>query len=94
MALRGSTELQRLIRVWLRLGYPRRQAERFAREDVRVSAIWRTQGMTQADVDRALAKLRGVRDLFIVDEQGRIRPADADPPSTRKRKNRTRKGGA
>jgi hypothetical protein len=57
------------------LGYSRRDAEREAAEDQRAAAIWRSQGMTDADVNRALTKLRGIRDPFIVDAKGQLRPA-------------------
>jgi hypothetical protein len=76
---RGDAELRRLTRLWMDLGYSRREAELAAREDRRVAAIWRSQGMREADVNRALAKLRSMRDLFVVDDQGRLRPAPMGP---------------
>ena len=92
---RGSSdaELQRLVRVWMAWGYSRRESEQLAGEDQRVSAIWRDQGMTPADVNRALARLRAVRDLFIVDERGHLRPEPSGPSIFGKRKTRTKKGG-
>jgi hypothetical protein len=90
---RGDAEFQRLVRVWTDLQYSRREAEREAREDQRVATVWRTQGMTQANVNRALAKLRGERDLFVADKHGRLRPAKPGLSIFGKRKNRTKKGG-
>ncbi len=82
-------QIERLARPWIDLAYPRPQAEREAREDQRVAATWRAQGMTKRDVNRALQKLRSVRDLFVVDARGRLRPAPMGPSIIQtKRKNR------
>ena len=90
---RGGAEFRRLVRVWMDLGYSRHQAEREAREDQRVAAIWLSQGMKKADVHRALTDLRSVRDLFVVDKQGRLRPKPMGPSIVGERKPRTKKGG-
>src|SRR6266545_738021 len=56
-------QIERLARPWIDLAYPRPQAEREAREDQRVAATWRAQGMTNRDVP-SKADAQAVLDTF------------------------------
>lgn len=93
MTTRDSAELQRLIRAWIAMGYSRRAAESEAREEQRVSRVWRSRGWSQADVNQALAHLRAQRDVFIVDARGRKRPANPGPSIFSQGRRERNKGG-
>jgi hypothetical protein len=55
---------RRLIQLWMDLGFGRGEAERAADEDMRVADVFRQQGMSKAQIRRALQKLRAVFDVI------------------------------